>query len=148
MKPILNETLATLAELQTLAQKMTGYLRPGTLLFFDGPLGAGKTAFISALCAASGIHGVSSPTYALHQAYQAAGLVIDHLDLYRLETEDQLESAGIWDLFSQKNSVVMVEWAERVPAHLWPLDWQKIFIKISYDLVLNQRHIFIYLDED
>lgn len=87
--------------------------RPGDVLRLSGPLGAGKTAFARAFIGA--VHGsacveVPSPTYSLMQLYPEGRLAVAHLDLYRLQGEDELSELGLEEL--RERHVLLVEWPE------------------------------------
>jgi tRNA threonylcarbamoyladenosine biosynthesis protein TsaE len=55
---------------------------------------------------------VHSPTFALVNVYAGGRLVLNHLDLYRLETPAQVLTAGLEDFF-YPDGVTVVEWADR-----------------------------------
>jgi tRNA threonylcarbamoyladenosine biosynthesis protein TsaE len=85
-----------------------------------GPLGAGKTEWVKGL--AEGLRvdpdQVASPTYVIASEYRApAGRRLAHVDLYRVESEGELEATGFLDLLVP-GMVVAVEWADRFPAAL------------------------------
>lgn len=105
--------------------------RPSVILL-SGTLGAGKTQvvkwFVKAL---GGGELTSSPTFAIHQQYAVTGGLVDHVDLYRLQSDVDLESSGFWDLLGQPEGLVFVEWAERLPETVWPKDWTKIFLSLA-----------------
>lgn len=106
-------------------------LQERTLFLFRGELGAGKTTFIRSWLESLGIENVQSPTYAFHLSYSWKQFQISHFDLYRLETEEDLESIGFWDFFSSENHILFIEWSEKIKNSDWPLDWKKIIIQIS-----------------
>jgi tRNA threonylcarbamoyladenosine biosynthesis protein TsaE len=85
---------------------------------FTGPLGAGKTTLIQSLCKALGVaEPVSSPTFALVNAYEAAGgEVVYHLDLYRLDSLDEALAMGIEE-YLDSGHYCLIEW----PAIIEPL---------------------------
>lgn len=95
----------------------------GLVLALVGPLGAGKTVFVKGLAEGLGVEprAVSSPTFVIAQQYAVpedeAAAVLHHVDLYRLESEDELETIGFFDMFAG-GSVLAVEWADRFPGVL------------------------------
>jgi tRNA threonylcarbamoyladenosine biosynthesis protein TsaE len=99
----------------------------GLVIGLIGPLGAGKTVFVKGLAEGLGIEpsAVSSPTFVIAQQYPLPREetprpdVLHHVDLYRLETESELEAMGFSDLFDP-GSVLAVEWADRFPGVLGP----------------------------
>lgn len=95
-----------------------------------GNMGAGKTTLVHALCVVKGVKDVvGSPTFSLINEYRGAtGNIIYHLDLYRLETEEEAIRAGVEDcLFS--GEICLVEWPEKA-GHLFPDD--TVHVKIDW----------------
>lgn len=120
------------SDIKTMVQAIRDRLKPKTLIGLDGAMGAGKTTFISELFDGQNVV-VASPTYALYHVYEAFNLEIYHVDLYRLESSSEIDSAGYWDLFADSRAVILTEWLERVPARDLPIDWKKFFLKIEVD---------------
>ncbi len=107
-----------------------------------GNMGAGKTTLVHALCVVRGVKDVvGSPTFSLINEYRdAAGKTIYHLDLYRLESEEEAIRAGVEDcLYS--GEICLVEWPEKA-AHLFPDDTVQVRIELVDDktrrLVINE----------
>src|SRR4051812_30752387 len=84
--------------------------RPCAILL-SGDLGAGKTQFVRWFLQELGAGEASSPTFAVHNEYTGPSGVIDHVDLYRVRSDADLEATGFWELFQQENGLVFVEWA-------------------------------------
>ena len=94
----------------------------------DGPLGAGKTTLVRACCEGARVEGpVTSPTFTLVQRYGSAEPV-HHVDLYRIEHEEDLCELG-WDDLTAGRGAVFVEWAERAGSRL-PTDRWEIRLSI------------------
>jgi tRNA threonylcarbamoyladenosine biosynthesis protein TsaE len=78
-----------------------------------GELGAGKTQLVKGLACGLGVaERVRSPTFALVSIYEGGRLPLFHLDLYRLETREQIVAAGL-DEYLSPAGVSVIEWAER-----------------------------------
>lgn len=107
----LADEAATLA----LAARLAATLQPGLVIHLHGDLGAGKTCLVRGMLNALGYTGrVKSPTYTLLEPYSAAGLNLRHFDLYRMQSEDEWESAGFRDEFDG-NNILLIEWPEKAP---------------------------------
>jgi tRNA threonylcarbamoyladenosine biosynthesis protein TsaE len=114
-----------LSALSEIADQLAEHVRLYEVVTFEGDLGAGKTTLIKALCKSLGVHDmVSSPTFALVNEYKAINLAprtrVYHIDLYRLEAEEEAIRAGIEDhLYS--GDLCLVEWPQRawgiIPDH-------------------------------
>lgn len=100
-------------DLQLFANKFAGVLQVPLVIWLEGDLGAGKTAFSRALIQSLGYKGrVKSPTYGLLEQYQLASLHVLHLDLYRISDPGELEFLGLEDLVDE-HSIVLIEWPDR-----------------------------------
>jgi len=93
-----------------------------------GPLGAGKTEWVKGLAEGLGVDPklVASPTFVIASEYPGRRCLA-HVDLYRIESEAELEATGFVDLLAP-GVVVAVEWADRFPAAL-PAD--RIEVRIA-----------------
>jgi tRNA threonylcarbamoyladenosine biosynthesis protein TsaE len=102
------------AETEALGENFGRAAKRGWIIALSGDLGAGKTQFVKGLARGLGISArVHSPTFTLVAEYPDGRLKLFHLDLYRLETAEQILSAGIEE-FLQPDGVAVIEWAERL----------------------------------
>ena len=90
--------------------------KSGVIVFFNGPLGSGKTAFIQELARIVGIQSrVQSPTFVLMKKYEVDSVIIPelytlvHIDAYRLEPHHK-ESFRVEDFLQESGTLVCVEW--------------------------------------
>jgi tRNA threonylcarbamoyladenosine biosynthesis protein TsaE len=102
------------AETEALGEKFGRAAQSGFVIALSGDLGAGKTQFVKGLARGLGISArVHSPTFTLVNEYGGGRLKLFHLDLYRLETQAQILSAGVEEFLSP-DGVAVIEWAERI----------------------------------
>lgn len=89
-------------------------LSPGTVLAYEGDLGAGKTAFTRGLARGLGCdEPVTSPTYTIVNEYLSGRLPLFHFDMYRLTSADDLWDIG-WEDYLERGGICAVEWSENV----------------------------------
>ena len=104
-------------------------LQGGEILLLSGPLGAGKTIFVKGIASALGIDegDVTSPSFTLVNPYKGR-LRLYHLDLYRLdEGASSAHAVDLEDLLADEQSVIVIEWAERMggyplPDNVWQIE--------------------------
>ena len=101
------------AETEALGERWGRAAQSGLVMGLSGDLGAGKTQFVKGLARGLGIAmQVHSPTFALVNLYTGGRLTLFHLDLYRLDTPEQIAAAGLED-YLRPAGVTVIEWAER-----------------------------------
>ena len=104
--------------------------RPPLVVGISGDLGAGKTTLVRAICRGAGVESeVTSPTFALVHQYEGKQFPIYHLDLYRLESPDEMTNVG-WDDIVSAEALVLVEWPERagtrMPSDAVPIELEHL----------------------
>jgi len=102
------------AETESLGEAWGRAAQRGWVIALSGELGAGKTQLVKGVARGLGIAArVHSPTFTLVNEYDGGRLRLSHLDLYRLETREQILSAGLEEFLSPEG-VTVIEWAERI----------------------------------
>jgi tRNA threonylcarbamoyladenosine biosynthesis protein TsaE len=92
--------------------------RLGDVVTLSGGLGVGKTTLVRGLLQALGHDGeVPSPSFAIVQPYEAIDPPVWHVDLYRLNSPEELQELG---LEAAEDGVLLVEWPERAGGSAWP----------------------------
>jgi tRNA threonylcarbamoyladenosine biosynthesis protein TsaE len=101
------------ADTAALGEQWGRAAQSGLVIGLSGDLGAGKTQFVKGLARGLGISArVQSPSYVLVNIYTGGRLTLFHLDLYRLDTPEQVTAAGLEE-YLQPAGVTVIEWAER-----------------------------------
>jgi tRNA threonylcarbamoyladenosine biosynthesis protein TsaE len=99
-----------------LGERIAELLPAPMVVILRGEVGAGKTTLVKGLAAALGAapeDEVTSPTFTIVHEYEGARVRLFHLDLYRLETEEQIAVLGLDEMAGYPNALVVVEWGER-----------------------------------
>ena len=101
------------AETESLGEAWGREMPCGLVIALSGDLGAGKTQLVKGIARGLGVTArVHSPTFTLVNEYGGGRLRLFHLDLYRLETTEQIHNAGLEE-YLQPDGVAVIEWAER-----------------------------------
>ncbi len=109
------------SETLQLARKTAEKVGDGRIICLYGDLGSGKTTFTKGLTSALGINEfqVKSPTYTYIRKYiNSENRSIYHIDLYRIDTVDHLMLEEINELFQNPQSIIIIEWADKISEHL------------------------------
>ncbi len=125
--------IESLEDLRAFAARLSGRMAGRQVLLLDGPMGAGKTQLTRFLLEELGSDEAVSPSFAIHNEYATPSGRVDHVDLFRLESEDELESTGFWDLFAARAGLVIIEWAERLPSAALPPSWARLRLRIKVE---------------
>ncbi len=103
----------TMALGETVAEML---LPTPAVVILRGEVGAGKTTLVKGIAEALGAataEEVTSPTFTLVHEYQGRTVRVVHLDLYRLETEEEVSALGLEEMAAEANTLLLVEWGER-----------------------------------
>jgi tRNA threonylcarbamoyladenosine biosynthesis protein TsaE len=110
-----------------LGQRIGSQLKGGEVIAVCGPLGSGKTHLIKGIAAGAGAQDsrdITSPTFVIVNEYSGR-LDIYHIDAYRLDSIAEFEMLG-FDDFCYPQSVVLIEWADKVESALRAVDYIRI----------------------
>jgi len=131
------------ADTEGLGEQFGRAAQTGLVIALSGDLGAGKTQFVRGLARGLKISSrVHSPTFTLVNEYSGGRLKLFHLDLYRLETAEQIFSAGIEEYLSP-DGVSVMEWAERIANYQLPI---ANFKNVKIEIVSETERKIIYDD--
>jgi tRNA threonylcarbamoyladenosine biosynthesis protein TsaE len=112
-------TTQSVDETQKLGQKVGTLLKYPLIIALIGDLGSGKTAFVQGLAGGldvSADYYITSPTFTLINEYPGR-LPLFHVDLYRLETLNDLDAIGLDELLCDR-AVIAIEWADKLSVDL------------------------------
>ncbi|WP_440132687.1 tRNA (adenosine(37)-N6)-threonylcarbamoyltransferase complex ATPase subunit type 1 TsaE [Chitinophaga sancti] len=132
----------TIEELPTVAQSFWAQYGAQQIFTLEGAMGAGKTTFVKALCAAKGVEDTTaSPTFSIINQYtyrsnNGVTRNIYHLDLYRLRNEEEAIGAGVEDTLYQDGAICFVEWPDIIKDIL-PADT----IRLQLTVLSDQRRL-------
>lgn len=102
----------------------------GDVFALVGGLGAGKTHWTKGFAAGLGVRGdVTSPTFGLVHEHPGGRLPLRHLDLYRIDSEDQVLALG-WDEMLESPGILVAEWADKFPGLFPP---ETIWLEFTID---------------
>ena len=112
-------------ETKKLAIELAKKTKKGSVLALYGDLGSGKTTFTRFFVEALGLKNrVQSPTFVVARKYG----YINHVDLYRLTSEEEARDIGIEEMLVDKNMITLIEWPEIIN-NLLPEDSVKIYFE-------------------
>ncbi|HKD78282.1 MAG TPA: tRNA (adenosine(37)-N6)-threonylcarbamoyltransferase complex ATPase subunit type 1 TsaE [Candidatus Angelobacter sp.] len=102
-------------ETTEVGRQLAAQLKPGTIVLLRGDLGAGKTTLVKGIAEgfkAARAEDVTSPTFTLIHEYRAPEITLYHIDLYRIDTQRELDTLALDDLMTAK-SILLIEWGEK-----------------------------------
>ena len=136
--------LSSETKIEEFALKFLKKIKPKDVIFLHGEMGVGKTTFVKYL-----INGfqkennqitteVTSPTFNILNEYQIKKIKINHYDLYRLNSVNELKDLNLFD--DKLNSITLIEWPQIIiekPKKLIELnfeyakDYQKRYVQVK-----------------
>jgi tRNA threonylcarbamoyladenosine biosynthesis protein TsaE len=102
-------------ETTDLGRRLVTELKPGTIVLLRGDLGAGKTTMVKGIAEgfqAAKADDVTSPTFTLIHEYRGPLVTLYHIDLYRIDTQRELDTLALDDLMTP-HSILLIEWGEK-----------------------------------
>jgi tRNA threonylcarbamoyladenosine biosynthesis protein TsaE len=114
-----SQTTTTHSPEETIAfgRSLAAELSPPLVVLLRGDLGAGKTTLVKGIAEGFGAaraEDVTSPTFTLVHEYRGPQTTLYHIDLYRVDTQRDLETLGLDDLLAP-NAILLIEWGEKFP---------------------------------
>jgi tRNA threonylcarbamoyladenosine biosynthesis protein TsaE len=102
-------------ETTELGRKLAAELKPGSIVLLRGELGAGKTTLVKGIAegfSAAEAGDVTSPTFTLIHEYRGPQVTLYHIDLYRIDTQRELDTLALDDLM-EPQTILLIEWGEK-----------------------------------
>ena len=102
-------------ETTELGCRLAPELKPGSIVLLRGDLGAGKTTMVKGIAEgfqAAKAEDVTSPTFTLIHEYRGPAVTLFHIDLYRIDTQRELDTLALDDLMTAQ-SILLIEWGEK-----------------------------------
>jgi tRNA threonylcarbamoyladenosine biosynthesis protein TsaE len=123
------------AETIAFGRRLAAQLSPPLTVLLRGDLGAGKTTLVKGIAEgfqAASAQDVTSPTFTLVHEYCGAQATLYHIDLYRIDTERELETLGLDDLLAP-DSILLIEWGEKFPRFLRDRNLEIVLERVGED---------------
>lgn len=117
-------TSSSYLQTQQTGEEFGRSLKGGSVVCLCGQLGAGKTTFTQGIAAGLGIKKrIISPTFVLVREHRITNHELRikklyHVDLYRVKNDKDMESLGLDEILQDKNSITVIEWAEKLGSKL------------------------------
>jgi tRNA threonylcarbamoyladenosine biosynthesis protein TsaE len=100
---------------QKLGRDFAKVLEKGDIICLYGELGSGKTTFVQGLAKGLGISSrIISPTFIIMRSHKLKLGMFYHIDLYRIESEKNIESLGFKEVINDQRNIIAIEWAEKL----------------------------------
>ena len=117
-----------------LGRKLASKLKSARMVILRGSLGAGKTTLVKGIAEglqAASQDDVTSPTFTLIHEFRGSEVNLFHVDLYRVDTQRELDTLGLDELFAEDGNLVLLEWGEKFPRFVQECDVEIILERIT-----------------
>lgn len=142
MKSSIKFTTNNFIETQAFAVDFAKQLKGSTILCLYGDLGFGKTTFIQGLAKGLGVSGrIISPSFIIMRSYKLSIKYFYHVDLYRINHEQEIIDLGLLDIMNGQNNITAIEWPEKLGKFM---PEKRIDIKLDY-VDENKRNFNIFI---
>lgn len=139
MRLIQQFTSRSIEDSERIAAKLAGRFLANDVVLLEGELGSGKTFLVKALCKIWETEDEAvSPSFAIVHQYRGA-LPVNHLDLYRIHDERELDQLG-WEELLDCGAVTFIEWPQILEKHLQ--NYYKIRIEMQGEKRLFSLFLF------
>ncbi len=126
------------SETESIGIEIASVLKDGDFLAVFGEMGSGKTVFMRGFVGALVPEArVSSPTYAILNVYEGKKITVNHFDMYRITSEEDLYSTGFEEVVQK--GITVCEWSENILDFLPSEYWRLEFVKLSE----NERKLIL-----
>ncbi len=152
MKPICIKKKLHLQDMSVFSKELRSLFKKPQILLLEGPPGVGKTTLTHFLLnkdmSLKNVwkeDQVSSPAFSIHNHYITDYGFVRHIDLYRIKDDDDLESTGFWDIFSEPENtyLIIIEWANRLNSSSFPVGWHYIKVAFTFNTQADTRHVLV-----
>ncbi|MBI5045063.1 MAG: tRNA (adenosine(37)-N6)-threonylcarbamoyltransferase complex ATPase subunit type 1 TsaE [Candidatus Levybacteria bacterium] len=113
-----------ISETKKIGKDIAKNLHGGEVIALHGELGSGKTAFVQGVAEAFQIQNASSPTFLIIHEYKVLNNLdikrIYHIDLYRIDAQDNSIVYQLKEILEDKKAVVFIEWPEKIDQGILP----------------------------
>jgi len=131
-KGIREFTVGHESETEAFGRRLAAVLKAGDVVALTGDLGTGKTTLTKYIAAELGVQrAVTSPTFTIIKEYTDGRLPLYHFDVYRLESDEEMDELGYEEYFYGPG-VTVVEWADKISGCL-PADAFRVHISYGGD---------------
>jgi tRNA threonylcarbamoyladenosine biosynthesis protein TsaE len=132
-------------ETQRVGMDFAKILKRGDVVCLYGDLGFGKTTLVQGIAQGLGIKKrIISPTFVIARSYGLKGGNFYHIDLYRIGNDQETEDLGMEEILSDKNNIIVIEWAEKLKNFL---PQRRIDIEFFYEKNNTRKIVFRSLNQ-